>query len=466
MAPQTKTLIADTSQAPVVTSAPATLREIGEPQRSLVADMGLTPEMRDAPELGPRGIYEILPERPGMATAVSALGPLTFSSEEYSQILKSVEPRLQITRGPQGGVYVKHPDVDQTFVINKPGLSWNDAVQAGTAILSAVPAGRAGTVMGRVAAEAAIQAAIEAAQSQMGGQFNVSEPLMSAGFSALSDVPGVYSRAMSGRRAASEVERQGVQEVAPAIRQISTAAARPAEMAAESLEPVVRADPGLQRAATELELQEVIPARVLSTNQQYRQVEEALSKIPGTAMADSEKRFYEELASRTGRFLDEFGGSRSIVEVDQDLKTQILNDINTLRNRSNAIYDTLSAAVPPRTRIQDVSDLRVSLLRRAGDLGGIKNLSAPEQKVLKELRLAVRGRGITYARLDELRKEIGEQLRNSGGPFSGDAASFQLERLYDGLTSAQDSALKSIDPSLAPQWDLAKSLVSQRKAIE
>ena len=462
--------------APVVTGEPALLGESGEmgsrstliPEPRPLRELrfkNLPPEMRDAPELRPSGVFDILPDRPGMATAVSALGPLTFNAEEYSSILKSVEPRLQITRGPEGGIYVKHPDVDQTYVINRPGVSPNDLVQIGTAILSAAPAGRAGTVIGRAAAEAAIQTAIEVAQSKMGGEFNVEEPLMSGGFSVLADVPGVVSRARSGQLAGREAERQGAREAAPAIRDVATATVQPPEMAAQTLESVVRPDPGMQRSVTELGLESVAPTRIVSTNEQYRQVEEALSKIPGTAMANSEKEFITELSSRTGQFIDDFGGSRSIIDVDQNLKTQIINDVNDLRSQSDSIYDALSESISPRTKIRDVSSLRGDLLRRARDLGGIGNLSQPEQRVLKELKRAVRGRGLNYARIDELRKEIGAGLRSSQGPFA-DAATFQLSRLYDGLTSLQDTALRNIDPSLASQWDLAKSLVSQRKALE
>lgn len=456
--------------APVIRSEPPVLRDIGYvpesvPERRFrFAEM--SPEMRGAPELGPRGVYQILPESPGMATAVSALGPFTFNAEEYSSILKSVEPRLQITRGPEGGVYVKHPDVDQTFVINKPGLSKNDFVQIGAALLQSVPAGRAGTVLGRAAAEATMQAAIEAAQAKMGGRFNVSEPLLGAGFSTLADAPGLVTRGMTGQQAAREAERQGVSEAAPTIREIATTATtQPTEMAAETLQTVVRPDPGIQRSVTELGLEQVTPARILSGNPQYRQVEEALSKIPGTAMANSEKQFIEELSARTGQFIEEFGGSRSVISVDANLKTQIINDINDLRSRSDAIYNTLSESINPRTKIRNVSILRGDLLRRARDLGGITNLSQPEQRVLRELRTAVRGKGLTYARLDELRKEIGASLQNSQGPFA-DAATFQLSRLYDGLTALQDAALRDIDPSLASQWELAKSLISQRKALE
>lgn len=461
--------------APMMTSPPPSLRESGSPAFSPAPEVlprrelrfrEMSPEMAGALELGPRGVFQVLPESPGMATAVSALGPLTFNAEEYSAILKSVEPRLQITRGPEGGVYIRHPDVDQTFVINRPGISTNDLVQVGAALLQTIPAGRASTVMGRAAAEAAIQAAIEAAQASAGGQFNVSEPLMSATFSGLSDAPAMISRARSGGAATREAQRQGVEESAPTIREVATTAtSQPTEMAAESLETVVRPDPGIQRSVTELGMEQVTPARIVSGNPQYRQVEEALSKIPGTAMANSEKEFITELSARTGQFIDEFGGSRSIVDVDANLKTQIVNDINDLRTRSDLIYDTLGQSINPRTKIRDVSILRRELLTRARDLGGIANLSQPEQRVLRELRTAVRGRGLTYARLDELRKEIGSALSSSQGPFA-DAATFQLSRLYDGLTSLQDSALRNIDPSLASEWDLAKSLVSQRKALE
>lgn len=382
MAPQTKTLIADTSQAPVFTSAPAPLREIGEPQRSLVADIPLTPEQESARELYPTRVGEVLPDSGVVArTGLGALSALTFDPNEFAQILKVADPRIQVSTGPRGGVYINHPENPQTYVVNKPGLSLGDVPQTIAAITAATPAGFGRTVLTRAALEAATQAAIELAQSKAGGEFNAGEVAMAPMFSVASDLPGVISAgrqesAMRGQ-VAGTLEEGAAPEISRVAREATTGRA---PQAAERMVDVVRPDPVRARAVQELGLEEITPARIVSQNPQYIQVEQAVAQIPGSVMANSEKQFIDELAARAGNFIDEFGGSRDLITVDDRIKKEMSDTMDGLRAQSDALYEKISATIDRRARITNLRPLRDALRSKAIDAGGVRNLSQPEQQ--------------------------------------------------------------------------------------
>jgi hypothetical protein len=465
---------------PVVRAKDVVPGEIGGgvPRRRLVIDDSLTteeqasaPELRIQGSLDPLGRYkEILPDAsPFVQTGLAALQTQTFNQQEFADILQKVDPRIEIQKGGDGALYVRHPNVGQTVVINKPGISLNDAVQIASAALATTPAGMGKTVASRALREAIIQASIEVTQAASGGQFNPEEVAMSSGFSVISDVPGMFSRGMQSRRAAEQAENRGVSDAVPEIREVARqgrAGSVPVENRAEALAETVQPDLAKSRAVDDLGLGEIAPARIVSSNPQYVAVEQALSQIPGSQLAQREQEFIQGLSAKTGEFIEEFGGTRNVTGFDISVKAQMDENINLSRIESGKLYDKLAEGVNPRTRLKtELTPLSSTLINRARDLGGVKFLSPLEQKILREVRGAQKGRGMTYARLDELRKEVGEKLGKSS-MFEVGSAEFQLSRLYDNLTEAQDVALEAIDPKLRNVWDTAKKMVSQRKELE
>ena len=434
----------------------------------------LSPRLKDAPELMPGRFKKVMPDTNiALRTGLATLQTQTFNPQEFANILQNVEPRIQIESGPEGGLYVTHPDIGETFVINKPGISPNDGIQILSAIAAASPAGFGKTVTSRAIREAFIQSAIETSQKMAGGEINPEEIAMASGFSVLSDVPGMISRGRQFRTVAQEAEKRGAGEAVPEMTVIAKDArmGAPIEESAESLTSVVMPSQPKVRAVEELGLQEVAPLRIISDNPQYRSVEQALATIPGSQLMNAEKEFINQLSAKTGQFIDEFGGTRSIVEANESVKTAIEQNLKNSRAEARKLYDKLSDSVNPRTKVkEELRELSSNLVGLARDAGGISNLSSIEQSILKEVRAAIGttqepGRGMTYGRLDDLRKEIGEKLEKSSF-MNVDTASFRLDRLYDSLTAAQDTVLKSMDPELSGVWQTAKKLVSQRKDLE
>lgn len=425
--------------------------------------------MASAQELRPWSMSEAVPgANIATRTALGAMQPLTIRDEEMAAMLKRADPEIIVQRDKdQGAYYIYSPTTQKSFVINKPGVSINDISNLTATIAAALPAGRAATMAGRAGLEAGIQTGIEAGQRGLGGEFNVEEPLYAGGFSAGTDLLTLWNQARRSGQVATTAREQGVppevgQVAGTVARTVSTSA--PAAQQAESLASIARPDPNVVRAAEQLGLQEVLPMRVYSRNPQYVQVEQAIANIPGTAMAEGEKAAILAVSQKADEFITQFGGTRDLASLNENVVNNFNSTLNDLRVQSDAIYDGLRTAVPARTRVRPM-EARAYLVNRARDLGGISKLDSLEARILRELGSK---QGMTYARLDQLRQEVGERYGAAlrGNAF-GDTTTFSLKGLYNVLTDAQGTAIESIaSPEVRAQWDAGKALVNQRKNLE
>lgn len=425
--------------------------------------------LASAQELRPYSMSEAVPgANVATRTALGVMQPLTIGDQEMAAMLKRADPEIIVQRDKdQGAYYIYSPTTQKSFVINKPGVSINDISNLTATIAAALPAGRAATMGGRAAIEAGIQSGIETGQRGLGGEFNIEEPMYAGAFSAGTDLVTLWNQSRRAGQVASTAMEQGVpQDVGQAAgtiaRTVSTQA--PPAQQAESLASIVRPDPNVVRAAEQMGLQEVLPMRVYSRNPQYVQVEQAVANIPGSAMAEGEKAALLAVSQKADEFISQFGGTRDLASLNENVVNNFNSTLDDLRVQSDLIYDGLQQAVPRRTRVRPV-DARRYLVLRARDLGGISKLDSLESKILREA--SSRG-GMTYARLDQLRQEVGERYGAAlrGNAF-GDTTTFSLMGLYNALTDAQGAVIETIaSPQVKAQWDAGKALVSQRKNLE
>jgi hypothetical protein len=425
--------------------------------------------LASAQELRPYSMSEAVPgANVATRTALGVMQPLTIGDQEMASMLKRADPEIIVQRDKdQGAYYIYSPTTQKSFVINKPGISINDISNLTATIAAALPAGRAATMGGRAIAEAGIQSGLEAGQRGLGGEFNIEEPMYAGAFSAGTDLVTLWNQSRRAGQVASTAREQGVPQdvgqVAGTVARTVSTQAPPAQQA-ESLASIVRPDPNVVRAAEQMGLQEVLPMRVYSRNPQYVQVEQAVANIPGSAMAEGEKAALLAVSQKADEFISQFGGTRDLASLNENVVNNFNSTLDDLRVQSDLIYDGLRQAVPARTRVRPV-EARAYLVSRARDLGGIKNLDSLESRILREV--GSRG-GVTYARLDQLRQEVGERYGAAlrGNAF-GDTTTFSLKGLYNVLTDAQGSAIETIaSPQVKSQWDAGKALVSQRKGLE
>jgi len=477
-----------TGSAPVIRGAPTQAMQFGQPTTKppLTFTPTITAEQAAAaPELRPYQMSEVLPER-NMATrtGIGALQAMTFDPDEFKQILKALDPSIEVNIGPEGGIYVTNPKVGKMYAINKPGASWNDAINVGTAIVTGLGTGLAGSAAKRVATEAITQALVEGAQYAAGGEFDPEEIGLGVVGSVVGEVPGMITRGRAGQQVyRSAIDEGATPEQAADITRVAEAQGRPIQAQEEVLTDIIRPEPSKVQAVTELGLEEVTPARVVSGNPQYVEIEQALVNIPGTQLAQGEKEFISAINDRVTNFIEEYGGpgARDVAGMSDAVRSEVQQTISDSVSKSSELYDKISEAVPGRTRIVDTTgldEMRKNIRSRAIDMGGINRLPKIERDLYRELegkapelfgvRTRTPPRPMTYARLDELRKMVGERLGNaSKGALPGDETSFQLSRLYGDLTRAQDDVIGRVaGDEIADLWTTAKGLVAERKAYE
>lgn len=432
----------------------------------------------------PGQMKELLPETNLLQqTGMAALQSLTFNDKEMEQMLRAIDPNIETGVGPNGGLYVNQPG-GKRYVINRPGLGANDFIQLLTNTALSATTGIGGSAAKRIAYEAILQTMIEGTQELAGGDFDTAEVLLGGGGALLGEAPGVYRRAVAARPVTRAAEDAGMtREGAQAMGTMQESAAIPqVGVQAERMEDIIQPDATKVRAVQNLNLEENVPPRVVSGNPQYVEIENALANIPGTNLAVSDKQFVLDLVDRAGSFIEQYGGptARDMPGMTDRLRISIQDTIESMANRSNDIYDELSLLVPNRTQIVNTDALDVLMKEMRAeliDLGGRSGMSQVQRDLFDELRKATgaqsavrggSGRAMTYAKLDQTRKKIGELLANSSSGFPvGDAASFQLSKLYGALTEAQGTVIRDIaGPEADNLWTVGKALVAERKAYE
>jgi ElaB/YqjD/DUF883 family membrane-anchored ribosome-binding protein len=288
---------------------------------------------------------------------------------------------------------------------------------------------------------------------------------------AVPELAGASSFAgMAGRMAGAAERVAPAAKAALAREQVAALAAKAgrngmgatkarAELAAEA-----KINPEAKAAADRLGI--ALPADVFSDNQQLRAVAGYTRSQIGSEAQSAWRDGVKNLRDRAEEILSSFGGSTDIASVSEKVKSSLSDTQKALQEKSDAIYDTINAAIPDAAVIKAPETSAVLKVTIDG-LGGAKaasgRLTPAENRLVGNLAPKKR---LTYAALDRERRLIGKAIRQKSGPYA-DADSKLLGDLYRALSVDQEAAIASIgDSALAEAWGTAKELVAKRKAIE
>lgn len=223
-------------------------------------------------------------------------------------------------------------------------------------------------------------------------------------------------------------------------------------------------------AAKRLGVDDLLIPSHYSTNPTYRAIEQGIKSIPSSQLAAQEQAAISAIAQKADDLITTAGGVTDKVALSDKFKAESLKAIDSLTQKSDGIYNQISKKIDPRTAIN--ADSTISMLKsKADDLGGVQNLSPAERTVLSKLsgtkRKAADGTEVvtpaTFALLDNTRKQIGAAISKGEGPFK-DQTTSELKQLYSAITDDQSKVVGQA--GLGDKWELAKSLVSQRKQLE
>jgi len=249
---------------------------------------------------------------------------------------------------------------------------------------------------------------------------------------------------------------QSAEGVAKAITESATTSGKKQIPTMERLAAEVMPDETILQAAERLGIRDKLIPSQYSRSQAYREIEQGLASIPGSQLNAQQKQAATMLAQKADDLIQKYGGDIDKAALSADFKNQGLATIEGLAKQSDDLYGQVSKAIPPTSKV-DASGTVGALKQKAEELGGLEYLSAIERRVLNAASTEP-----TYARLDLIRKQVGEGMRGRG-PFK-DSEGASLKRLYGALSDDQQSAANAL--GAGEMFSAAKQLVASRKAVE
>lgn len=423
-------------------------------------------------------------ESPAKVAAITPLIMATTDPQEVADILKENFPNIGIQYDEMGNIIAGNNKSGIKAVINKPGMSKSDVLSMIGLTAVAAPAAitAAGATPLAAAAQVAAQtglstAAVEGLQSSTGGEFNpenVAMDTFTAGVlegvrPAISALRGRASQAatQATEDAAQAEAARVVSPVSPEMSQARTAQATEQMAQQAQVKPSKRdysfiteggdVDPEIKAAAEELGVIDKLTPAQLTTDQSLREVEGAVAASkPSTQLSAKRREALDAVAQKADDMIEEFGGTVDTASLSDNIKTDMLSTISSLKKDGSELYNQVNDVIPKRAKV-DVTDLKTFVDDAALDVGGIENLTPLEKKMYD-----LANSEPTYAKLDIERKLVGKQMKN---PAFSDADEGQLKKYYSLLTDAQENeAMKH--GNAAELWQRAKKHTIQQKRLE
>ncbi|WP_336842187.1 lytic transglycosylase domain-containing protein [Serratia nevei] len=201
----------------------------------------------------------------------------------------------------------------------------------------------------------------------------------------------------------------------------------------------------------------------VSGNQAYRDFEQALKSVPGSQLAAQENQALTKIAKQASDLTDAAGALPDKAAMNDKFLSSFQRGIATVQNKSDQLYNQISAAIPKGQTVEANNIIRY-LDGKADELGGAEHLSTMEKRVYNAVApVGTEATAPTYARLDNIRKQIGQAIGKNSGPFR-DEETGALKQLYANLTADQEQAV--VAAGMGDKWLAAKRLIGVRTTME
>ncbi|WP_129544322.1 lytic transglycosylase domain-containing protein [Serratia sp. 1D1416] len=201
----------------------------------------------------------------------------------------------------------------------------------------------------------------------------------------------------------------------------------------------------------------------VSGNQAYRDFEQALKSVPGSQLAAQENQALTKIAKQATDMTDAAGALPDKAAMNDKFLSSFQRGIATVQNKSDQLYNQISSAIPKGQTVEANNIIRY-LDGKADELGGAEHLSTMERRVYNSVApVGTEATAPTYARLDNIRKQIGQAIGKNSGPFR-DEETGALKQLYANLTADQEQAV--VAAGMGDKWQAAKKLIGVRSTME
>lgn len=237
----------------------------------------------------------------------------------------------------------------------------------------------------------------------------------------------------------------------------------------EKLAEAAQPNPEIVKAATEFGLLDDMLTSHTTKDFTHAAVVQGLASIPGSRLAARQDRLLRRVAQKADELIREFGGTTEKTELSDTFRTRAKQTIDDLANAAETEYGKIREEITKQAAEKGASSPPVSadnILKyiddKAAELGGEEWLTPLEKKLKKGL---APDQNPTYARLDDIRKQIGEALnKGTGSPVFKNAPTARLKKLYGEL--AKDQLAAAEEMGFGDLYKSANQLVATRKAIE
>ncbi len=420
-----------------------------------------TPEIESLPD------WSKLPEKNqfNMDAMLSALNTMSTDPKETAQIIKAGFPGVDVRQDEKGN-YILKSGVDQQEYAIKPGFRASDIPRAGFTAAEFTPAGKAKSIIGGGLKAIGTQAAVETGQALAGGEFDVKEVgaagLAGAGGAAVGKIGDVvrntYQKFFS--------KAPAVVETAEDIASIAKDAAKGSTKKQLELAGKVQPDPKLLKSADRLGVTENLQARHITTNEAYREIEQAVASVPGSTSRTVEKEAFAQVSKKADDFINKIG-TQDLSQMSKDVKQVATKIQASLDAEGAALFKKVGEAIAPKTEARATNLLKF-LKTKSDELGGAVYLNSVEKKLLKQLQPKMNMRTgkleyPTYARLDDVRKQLTAARVAKQGDFK-DAQSGLLRKLEVELLKDQQIIAEKF--GVLETFNKARQTVAVRKGLE
>lgn len=355
-------------------------------------------------------------------------------------------------------------------------LAGNAALQAGRGLAASGQPVTRQAIQGRMVRNAALEGAGMGGVSGFGyGEGLEGSATNAAAGLALGGLAGAGGQALLNRTAPATRNAPGPVAATQAPPPATTATQAPAQVAEEAvaLTPEVQAevgtiarqaigrgkaakdaqaklaimaqvDPEAKAAAERLGIE--LPVDVLSNDARLLTVTGLARSQIGSEAQTAWGQTVSQAIQQSDDTLRAIGATRDLGQVSETIRSRLLKDIDNLEADANVLRREVDDAIDVQSRV-DAQSLQAQLAKTINDLGGIDEakqaFSAEEKKLLAMLGEGDVPKQPTYARLNQLRDQIGRALFKNQGPWV-DAPTATLKRYYGALADDQINHIEAV----------------------
>lgn len=220
-------------------------------------------------------------------------------------------------------------------------------------------------------------------------------------------------------------------------------------------------DKKLMRTAQQLGIEDSLTPAAYARDPQFRATVQQLVSRKGSNLEAQQLEGIGRLAGKADELIDSMG-TMNAQTIDQAFSTRTRAIIDDLGKQADDVYNQIATKIPKNETVDANNTLRH--IWDKADVEGLGTLDAAERKALDWLQPVNDSMGPpTYARLDKLRRQVGQALNTRSGPFV-DSDKAALKQLYARLTEDQEAIAAKY--GAADDWNVGKQLVKRRKDLE